>query len=79
MSENVQLLHQINDQFKECHALRQKIKQNEMMLRGDSGDYENMGGMFGGDLDKESRMQDMQIDELTRQIQEYDQSNEMLR
>ena len=29
MTENVQLLQEINDQRKECHALNQKIKQNK--------------------------------------------------
>lgn len=65
MSENVQLLHQINDQYKECHALRQKIKQNEMMLVDNPNDFTN-NGMFGGDLEKESKFQDMRIDEITR-------------
>ena len=41
MSENVYLLQEINDQRKECHALKQKIKQNQLqineMTMGQSG------------------------------------------
>ena len=32
MAENVYLLYEINDQKKECHALKQKIKQNQMQI-----------------------------------------------
>lgn len=32
-----------------------------------------------GDYARELKMQDLQIDELTRQIQEYEQANEMMR
>lgn len=35
--------------------------------------------MFDGDIGMELRAQDLKIDELTRQIEEYQQSNEMLR
>jgi len=31
-----------------------------------------MDGGYGGDLDRELKMQDMQIEELTRQIQEFE-------
>jgi len=37
------------------------------------------GGMFDGDVGRELKMQDLQIEELTRQIQDYEQNNEMLR
>lgn len=37
------------------------------------------GLMFDGDIGMELRAQDLKIDELTRQIEEYQQSNEMLR
>lgn len=36
-------------------------------------------GNYEGDLGRELKMQDLQIDELTRQIQEYEQANEMMR
>jgi len=35
--------------------------------------------MFDGDIDRELRMQDLQIEELARQVEEYQQSNEMLK
>ena len=80
MSENVYLLYEINDQRKECHALRQKIKQNQLQIAElTMGGGANLGDGFDGDLGRELRMQDLQIDELTRQIQEYEQANEMMR
>lgn len=78
MSENVQLLQEINDQRKECHALRQKIKNNQLQI-AEMSMGSTQGGMFGGDVDRELKMQDLQIEELTRQIQDYEQNNEMLR
>jgi len=78
MGENVYLLQEINDQKKECHALKQKIKTNEIKIQ----EYTmggKLGGGFDGDLDRELKMQDMQIDELTRQIHDVEQSNEMMR
>lgn len=81
MSENVYLLFEINDQIKEKHALRQKIRQNYMKIAElsngptDGGE----GAMFDGDIQRELKMQDLQIEELSRQIEEYQQGNEMLR
>ena len=67
MSENVYLLYEINDQRKECHALRQKIKQNEMTIDELTMGTTGQGGdNFGGDMNREIKMQDLQIDELTR-------------
>ena len=65
MSENVQLLKEINDQRIEKHALKQQIKQNQLKINQLS-----MGadGMFGGDMDQELKVQDMEIDDLTQQI-----------
>ena len=42
------------------------------------GSTGNMEG-YEGELGHELKMQDMQIEELTRQIQDYEQSNEMMR
>lgn len=71
MTENVQLLQEINDQRKECHALSQKIKHNQMQIAelgmGSNG-MDGSGGMFDGDINRELKMQDLQIEELTRQI-----------
>ena len=36
-------------------------------------------GGYEGDVGRELKMQDMQIEELTRNIQEVEQQNEMLR
>lgn len=82
MHENVYLLFEINDQIKEKHALKQKIRENKMRvdeLTGGRSTMDNEGALFDGDIQRELRMQDLQIEELTRQIEEYQQSNEMLR
>ena len=83
MTENVQLLQEINDQRKECHALRQKIRHNELQIQelgmGGAGGLDGQGGMFEGDIGRELKMQDLQIEELHRQINEVEQQNELLR
>ena len=76
MSENVYLLQEINDQRKECHALKQKIKQNQEkideLMRGGAG--------FGGSqLEEQIREQENIIQGLVQQINEFDQNNEMMR
>jgi len=62
MTENVQLLQEINDQRKECHALSQKIKHNQMQIAelgmGSNG-MDGSGGMFDGDINRELKMQDL--------------------
>ena len=71
MSENVYLLQEINDQRKECHALTQKIKQNQMKI-----DELQMGGrldgMYGSEAERELKELDMEIDDITRQYNEYE-------
>jgi hypothetical protein len=62
MNENVKLLEEINDKKKEMHNLRQKIKQNDASLQ------DNGPSNFAGDLERELKMQDIQIEDLTRQI-----------
>ena len=82
MQENVYLLFEINDQIKEKHALKQKIKENYMRineLSNGAANYDDQAAMFDGDIDRELRMQDLQIEELARQVEEYQQSNEMLK
>lgn len=82
MVENVYLLFEINDQIKEKHALKQKIRENHMRIQELTSGQTNIdsdGALFDGDIQRELRMQDLQIEELTRQIEEYQQSNEMLR
>ena len=53
MSENVYLINEINEQRKECHALRQKIKQNQMVGTDDGVMGE---GGYDGDLGRELKM-----------------------
>lgn len=36
-------------------------------------------GGYDGDLGRELKMQDFQIEELSKQIQEYEESNELMR
>lgn len=85
MKENVTLLQEINDLRKEAHTLKQKLR----VVANNSG--EGMTGRSGkmdmslrsmGDkqeMQKELRMQDMQIEELQKQIEEVEQMNEMLK
>lgn len=81
MGENVILLFEINDQIKEKHGLKQKIKANKMKIDELSHGQTNMddGMLFEGDIHMELRAQDLKIDELTRQIEEYQQSNQLMR
>ena len=82
MSENVYLLFEINDQIKEKHALKQKIRENNLRISELTGNTQNMdndGSMFDGDMQRDLMIQDRNIEELTRQIDQYEQSNEMFR
>lgn len=76
MSENVQLLKEINDQRIEKHALKQQIKQNQLKINQLSM---GVDGMYGGDIEQELKGQDMEIDDLTQQIQQYEEQNNILR
>jgi chromosome segregation ATPase len=78
MSENVYLLQEINDQRKECHALTQKIKQNQMKI-DDLQMGGRLDGMYGTEAERELKELDMEMDDITRQYGEYEQQNEMLR
>lgn len=40
---------------------------------------DNEGSMFDGDIQRELMIQDRHIEELARQIEEFQQSNEMIR
>ena len=48
-------------------------------LTGNTSNMDNEGALFDGDIQLELRIQDREIEELTRQIEQYEQSNEMLR
>ena len=67
MKENVLLLQEINDLRKECHTLKQELsslisieKKLKQKNKGDEGDK--------GDMNREMRMLDIQIDEYNKQI-----------
>ena len=56
MNENVELLSQINEQRKECHDLKQKIKLNEEQINFyTKGVDDNMDGMADQQLQNELR------------------------
>lgn len=82
MQENVYLLFEINDQIKEKHVLKQKIRENRMRIDELSSGQANLdgdGALFDGDIQRELMGANSTIQELTQQIEEYQQSNEMLR
>ena len=81
MHENVYLLSEINDQCKEKHALKQKIRENKMRISELTGNapMDNDAALFDGDIERELNVQDNEIKELQRVIEEYSQSNEMLK
>jgi len=75
MSENVILLQEINDQRKEVKALQIKIRQNEKRI----DDLQKGGGYDGDALMEEVQRQDMTIQDLLKQINEYEaQNNELM-
>lgn len=75
MSENVILLQEINDQRKEVKALQIKIRQNEKRIE----DLQKGGGYDGDALMEEVQRQDMTIQDLLKQINEYEaQNNELM-
>lgn len=81
MHENVYLLFEINDQIKEKHALKQKIRENKLRISELTGNSspDNDAGLFDGDIQTELRTQDHDIKELQRVIEEFTNSNEMLK
>lgn len=89
MKENVTLLQEINDLRKEVHTLRQKLKgigqgadlmgstqRSKMEMSMRSMDKDPNGN---NDVQKELKMQDIQITELQKQIMELEELNEMIR
>mmetsp|Transcript_4420 Transcript_4420/g.6471 ORF Transcript_4420/g.6471 Transcript_4420/m.6471 type:complete len:101 (-) Transcript_4420:267-569(-) len=77
MSENVYLLQEINDQRKECHALNQKININRQKIE----DLKT-GGLFSGpdgDIQRELQRMDMEIEELSRQLNDFEHSNNIIK
>ena len=56
--------------------MKQQIKQNQLKINQLS-----MGadGMYGGDIDQELKAQDMDIEDLTQQIQQYEEQNNIIR
>jgi hypothetical protein len=76
MSENVYLLQEINVQKKELHSLLQKIKENKKKI----DEMQVNGGMpIDSELLKDIKMVDMDIEDLTAQIQDIEERNDMMR
>lgn len=88
MKENVMLLQEINVLRKDVHELRQKLRligiigggenstqrSQHMDMSMRSAEKEHMN-----DIQRELKLQDIQISELQKQIQELEEQNEMIR
>ena len=87
MKENVTLLEEINNLRKEAHTLKVKLRQigqgSDALGSTSRSKMENSMRSMDKDpvdgMQKELKLQDIQINELKNQIQELEEQNEMIK
>jgi predicted RNase H-like nuclease (RuvC/YqgF family) len=87
MKENVTLIQEINDLRKEVRTLEMKLRQigsSDMVLGSTARSkletsIRSKGDQPVNEVQKELKLQGIQIDDLEKQIQEFEEQNELLR